>query len=225
MTRQGCLVTYMSTYFRPASCRNAKATCILIFFFPLVFVGRRKSTFYALSLCHSCFSWVERRGTSYSLPVRDALTGGVMGEKLTQGRPCSAQGPVPQPLPALGCWDPLACSPPPGSSLSCSSKPRKFLSLERQRWGSGLPGDPENQKVSTGSLFLAGDGEGDSTTGAARMSSHGLPSAASSTLLFPIIYYLTTVLVCFSPGCEPGGLVLGPPPPGALPRRQCLPPM
>ncbi|XP_026716523.1 uncharacterized protein LOC113486553 isoform X2 [Athene cunicularia] len=34
--------------------------------------------------------------------------------------------------------------------------------------------------------------------------------------LFPVIYHLTTVFVCFPLGREPGGLVLGTPPPDAL---------
>lgn len=48
------------------------------------------------------FPWVERKGSSSPpLSVREALTIGVMGKKLSQGRPCSPQGPVPLPFPAL----------------------------------------------------------------------------------------------------------------------------
>lgn len=154
-----------------------------------------------------------------------------MGEKLSHGTPSSAQGPTPQPLAALGllaagipCPVPSRAPPSPVAPSPASSCPWKG------RGGELAPrGSRESEGLHWGH-FLAGGGEGDSATGTAGMSSHALPSAASSTLLFPIIYYLTTVLVCFSPGCEPGGLVLGPPPPGALPRtvevlppRQCLP--
>lgn len=115
------------------------------FYFFLVSVGRRKSTFCCLSLWHSCSLWVERKG-NFSL---SAYEGGTdcrcerwVGNSL---RTCSPQGPAIQPNPFLG-WHAGTPWPVP----SYRSEPCHFLSLERQKWGSRLPGGPEEQRVSIG---------------------------------------------------------------------------
>lgn len=135
--------------------------------------------------------------------MRQALTIGVCdGQEALSGQTLFSPGTCTPPLPALG-W--CVGTPWPVPSWATPLLWLRALPLSvfgKAEVGGQSPRGSGGVECLRQGYLLTGDEEGVSAVGAGGRSSHALPSAAGSTLLFPIIYYLTTVLACFLPGQE-----------------------